>query len=141
MFQNEEKDFGFRFVGLFLALGLVLVSCDNGTTGDGHTEIENTFYIGCASLGQYKGMYFYIGNTNISPNQNTPFAVFSTPGYKLIEGSDWDNTPDWKSDIEWLLSNYQIKKNGKSVSYTDLPDYSGSGGKDNRKQHFVFALP
>jgi len=128
-------------VASLLALGLVFVSCDNGTTSDGHTEVENTFYIGQASLGQLKGMYFYIGNTNISPSQNTPSGVFSIPGYELIAGHDWDNTPDWKSDMERALSTYGIKKNGKSVSYSDLPNYSGSGGKGNRNQHFIFALP
>jgi hypothetical protein len=76
----------------------------------------------------------------MSPSQNTTSAVFSTSGYQLMLGSNWDNTPNWKSNIEGLLSNYQIKKNGKLVSYTDLPDYSGTGDRDNRKQHFVFAL-
>jgi len=120
-----------------LTLGLIFISCDNGTTGDGQPEIENTFYIGRATAGDYNGMYFYIGKTITS--SNTPDSIFSM-GYQMILGNNWYNTPDWKSSIDGILSNYNIKKNGKSVYYSDLPDYSGSGGRDNRKQHRVFAV-
>ena len=131
-----------------LAFGLFFISCnsDNGTTsdgdtkGDGHTEIVNTFYVGRATLGELTGKYFYIGNLNISPSQDTPSGVFRMPGYTLIVGTDWDNTPNWNKYFEWIPSEYGIMKNGKLVSYSDLPNYSGSGDRNNRKQHFVFAV-
>jgi len=119
-----------------LALSLVFVSCDNGTTGDGHPEIENAFYIGRATTTQDIGRYFYIGNSNISDSQDTK----SIPDMLWHLGNAWDNTPTWKSSMEWILSTYQPKKNGKSVTYTDLPDYSGTGAQGNRNQHFVFSV-
>jgi hypothetical protein len=99
-------------------------------------EIENTFYIGYATVGKFAGNYFYIGTANTS--SDTPDSVFSIPGYELQTGTDWDNTPEWAP--EWYLSNYKIMKHGEPVLLSDLPDYRGPGGRNNRRQHYIFSI-
>jgi hypothetical protein len=110
----------------------------NGTQQAKAPEIENTVFIGSATKGPYTGEYFYIGNTGTS--SDTPSYIYSLPGWYLHIGSDWDNTPEWKPAIEYMLENYKIQKNGVPVVYSDLPDYNGNGTRNNRMQHFIFSL-
>jgi hypothetical protein len=111
----------------------------SGGNQQGETqEIENTVYIGTATEGVYAGTRFYIGTTGTS--LDTPSYVYSMPGWHLHLGSDWDNTSVWKSDVEYMLSTYKIKKGNKTVSYSELPDYNGTGARNNRMQHYVFSL-
>lgn len=116
---------------------------NTGSSGNGNdqgetTEIENTFFIGTATEGVYAGTRFYIGNADTG--RDTPPYVYSLPGWHLHLGSDWDNTPTWQPEIENMLSFYSIKKDNRMVRYSDLPDYSGTGTRNNRMQHFVFSL-
>jgi hypothetical protein len=110
----------------------------SGTQQDEAKEIENTVFMGTATEGKYAGTHFYIGNTGTS--SDTPSYIYSLPGWHLHLGSDWDNTPTWKRDIEDMLEKYKILKNGVPVVYSDLPDYNGNGTRNNRMQHFVFSL-
>jgi hypothetical protein len=109
---------------------------DNQQTGP--QEFENTLFIGTATEGVYAGTHFYIGNTRTS--SDTPSYIYTLPGWHLHLGSDWDNTLDWKTNIDYMLLTYKIKKNGQDVLYQNLPDYSGTGDRNNRMQHFVFSL-
>ncbi|GHV77674.1 hypothetical protein AGMMS49942_24950 [Spirochaetia bacterium] len=118
--------------------GTIAVTVTGGGSGDTVPVILNTVFIGTATTGNYSGKHFYIGNARTT--NNTPSSVYSMAGYNLHLGSDWDNTPSWKSNIEYMISGYQLKKNNVLVSYTDLPDYNGTGARNNRNQHYVFSV-
>jgi hypothetical protein len=125
---------------LIAVIGFSMAACGDGKAGDGQPEIQNTFYIGKGTQGQWENYFFYIGTANTNTSSDTPDYVYSMPGLETVLGAENDNTPGWKSAIERYLSLYQIKKNGILVSYSDLPDYSGPGEWKNRMQHWVFAL-
>jgi hypothetical protein len=111
------------------------IPADSNVAGDNSDEeapiIENALFIGTAA-NEHVGDHFYIGNSDTQlPRQYKE---------KVFMGNRWDNTPEWKSDLEYWLTRLKIEKNGAQVTYADLPDYSDAGTEDNRKQHFLFSL-
>jgi hypothetical protein len=131
---KQKGGFHEEFSVLLIIL-LAFAACDNGTTSgvivDEHIEFRETLYIGM-STDEYGVLYWYITNPDFYKflNQHSPAFFYAV-------GNDWDNTPQWKVYVEEVLEEYQIKKDGKLVSYSDLPDYSGTGERNNRLQHYV----
>jgi uncharacterized repeat protein (TIGR02543 family) len=96
-------------------------------------EITNALLIGIGTASTGLGKAWYIGNT--SSHTNPTIGYSSMAGYELKTGSNWSGTATWASSVTGYMNMHQIKKNGKLVAYSDLPDYSVP---DAAGKHFQF---
>jgi hypothetical protein len=105
-------------------------------------EISNALLIGFGTKSYGTplaglGKAFYIGNIHPHPNP-TPSGTNNMPGYDVELGNEHSGTAIWASQgIPLLLSKYQLKKDGKLLEPSDLPDYSVSGAAG---KHYIFSV-
>jgi hypothetical protein len=116
-------------------------SSNDGFSSDPLKEVStvpNTFLIGTATVGEHAGRQIYIGSAVVG--SRTPGNIYNLPEWKLILGGDWDNTPRWRESITEFLEKNKVKNGGRTVYYANLPDYSGTGERNNRNEHFTFSI-